>query len=322
MKNWFKYITILFAGAALLVTSCEDSDMVVDQVVDGTERGAILRTVSIDQNEIIFDLNNQVLIDGGFSTTVEVQDTEDGGLLSEIEVYVGFRDNTSGGADSKAEVLLETIPAAEGVTGEFGFPRYTFSAGFEELQSALGLPGDAFFGGDTFTVRFELVLTDGRRYSFEDNTGTLTGSFFSSPFLYNANVVCFVPDGYFEGEYSITQTTGSAPFGIGDAFTQPTVTVEAPSMTSRTIAFSYDPGGFESSYEFTFDLICGEIQNFSGAITSGSLGCDGTNIGQTGIANVEYDVNDDSSFTIVIEDFNPSGGCGGAYEASLTFTKL
>jgi hypothetical protein len=186
----------------------------------------------------------------------------------------------------------------------------------------LGLSGDAFFGGDQFTIRFEAVLLDGRRFSFADNTGTLTGSFFSSPFLYTANIVCFVPDGYFEGDYSITQTSGSGPFGIEDAFSQSSVTVEATSMTSRTIAFTYDPGNFNSAYEFTFDLICGEIQNFTGSITSGSLGCDGTSIGQTAIANVAYDVNDDSEFTIVIEDFNPSGGCGGSYEASLTFTKL
>jgi hypothetical protein len=322
MKNWFKYISTLFAGAALLATSCEDPDVVVDEVTAGTERGAILRTISIDQNEVIFDLDNSVLVDGGFSTTVEVQDSEGGDLLSEIEVYGGFRDNTSGGADNRAEVLLETIPASAGVTGEFGLPRFTYSIGFEELQAALDLPGDAFFGGDQFTVRFELVLTDGRRYSFADNTGTITGSFFSSPFLYTANVVCFVPDGYFEGEYSITQNSGSGPFGIGDGFTQPSVTVEAPSMTQRTIAFTYDPGGFGSAYTFSFDLICGEIQNFIGRINVGSLGCDGSSIGQTAVANVDYDVNDDSEFTVIIEDFNPDGGCGGAYEASLTFTKL
>jgi hypothetical protein len=322
MKNWFKYITILFAGVGLLATSCEDSDTVVDQVVDGTTRGVVLRTVSIDENEIIFDLENSVLIGGGFTATVEAQDTEEGELISEIEVYGGFRDNTSDGIDSKDEVLLEVIPASAGEIGEFGLPRFTYSASFEELQSELGLPGDAFFGGDQFTIRFEAVLVDGRRFSFDDNTGTLTGSFFSSPFLYTANVVCSVPDDYFIGEYSITQTSGSGPFGIEDGFTQPSVTVEAPSMTQRTIAFVYDPGGFEASYEFSFDLICGEIQNFEGAITAGGLGCGDGNIGQTGLVNVEYDVSDDSEFVILIEDFNPDGGCGGAYEASLTFTKL
>ncbi|MEQ5789975.1 hypothetical protein J4E06_02855 [Muricauda sp. NFXS6] len=322
MKNWFKHITILFAGVALLATSCDDGDAVIDEVTAETTRGAILRTVAIDQNEVIFDLDNSVLVEGGFSATVEVQDTEGGDLLSEIEVYGGFRDNTSDGVDDRAEVLLETIPASEGVPGEFGLPRFTYSAGYEELQQALDLPGDAFFGGDQFTVRFELVLTDGRRFSFDDNTGTITGSFFSSPFLYTANVVCFVPDGYFEGEYSITQNSGSGPFDIFDGFSQPSVTVEANSMTGRSIGFTYDPGGFDSAYTFTFDLVCGEIQNFSGTINSGSLGCDGSSIGQTAVANVEYDVEDDSEFTILIEDFNPDGGCGGTYEASLTFTKL
>jgi hypothetical protein len=323
MKNYIKHISKLLAAIALLATSCDEGDAVVDQVTAETERGAILRTVSIEENEIIFDLDNSELIAGGFSTILEVQDSENGGLLSEIEVYAGFRDNTSGGADSKEEVLIASIPASEGVVGEFGFPRFTYSADYLELQNALDLPGDAFFGGDQFTVRFELVLTDGRRFSFDDNTGTITGSFFSSPFLYTANVVCFVPDGYFEGEYSITQNSGSGPFDIFDGFSQPSVTVEANSMTGRSIGFTYDPGGFDSAYTFTFDLVCGEIQNFSGTINSGSLGCDGSSIGQTAVANVEYDVEDDSEFTILIEDFNPDGGCSGeTYEASLTFTKL
>lgn len=322
MKNYIKHISKLLAAIALLATSCDEGDTVVDQVVEETERGAILRTLSIDENEVIFDLDNSELISGGFSASLEVQDLENGGLLSEIEVYAGFRDNTSGGVDSKEEVLITSIPASEGVEGEFGFPRFNYSTSYEVLQSELGLPGDAFFGGDQFTIRFELVLTDGRRFSFDDNTGTITGSFFSSPFLYTANIVCFVPDGFLTGDYEITQNSGSGPFGIEDAFSQSSVTVEATSMTSRTIAFIYDPGGFESSYAFSFDLICGEIQNFSGAITSGGLGCGDGNIGQTAVANISYDVEDDSEFTIVIEDFNPDGGCGETYEASLTFTKL
>ena len=52
MKNWFKYITTLFAGAALLATSCEDPDVVVDEVTAGTERGAVLRTVNLISNEL------------------------------------------------------------------------------------------------------------------------------------------------------------------------------------------------------------------------------------------------------------------------------
>lgn len=327
MKNYLKHIKILLVGILLLTTSCDEGEVIVDQVTAGTERGAILRTISIDQDQIILDFDNKKLIDGGFSTTVEVQDVEDGNLLSQIEVYAGFRDNTTEkSVNSKDEVLLGTIPKSAGVIGEFGFPRFTYSVGYEELQTAVNVSDNVLFGGDEFTIRFELVLTDGRRFSFDDNTSTLTGSFFRSPFLYTAELICFVPDDYFVGDYSIAQTGALAPLGIDDAFTQPSVTVNANSMRSRSIEFTYDPGGeFESTYIFTFDLICGEIQNFSGKITEGENGCEkDENIGQTGIVNIEYNLADDSEFTIIFEDFNPDGGCGEEYEyeTSITLTKL
>ena len=58
------------------------------------------------------------------------------------------------------------------------------------MQNALGLGPDDMFGGDAFTIRFEIVRTDGARYSAADNSGTLTGSYFSSPFEYTSTLVC------------------------------------------------------------------------------------------------------------------------------------
>jgi len=318
MKNWFKHITILFAGAALLATSCDDGDAVVDQITAETTRGAILRTVDLISNELPIGDDT-----GNFSVELEIQDSEDGNLVDEVEVYVGFRDNTEdvGPGTDVDGTIFETIPSSEFTTGPFGLPRFTYTVPLTEMLTFVGRTEADITGGDQFTVRFELVLTDGRRFSFDDNTNTITGSFFSSPFLYTPLVICPVPEDYFTGEYSITQNSGSGPFGIGDGFTQPSVMVTA-NGTARTIEFSYDPGGFDSGYAFTFDLVCGEIQNFSGAILSGSLGCDGSSIGQTAVGNIPYDLDDDSEFTILIEDFNPDGGCGGTYEASLTFTKL
>ena len=221
------------------------------------------------------------------------------------------------------EALAETIPASEFTTGEFGLPRYEYQISGADLLAFVGLAGSDLQGGDQFSIRFELVLTTGQRFSFADNTGTLTGSFFSSPFLYTPSVVCAVDPEFFTGEYSITQLSGSAPFGIGDAFTQPSVTVVANGDTNRTFEFSYDPGGFGSAYTMTLDLVCGEILNFSGSINSGSLGCDGTSIGQTGTVITTYDQSvGDASFTFTFEDFNPSGGCGGTYEAVIRMDKI
>lgn len=191
MKNYNRFFGIICAGLLAFATGCEDGDKVFDQVQANVERGAILRTVQVTDDEIPINADGSIAADAQFGVILEEQDQEGGELLAEVEVYVGFRDNTPGGADNdKAEVLAQTIAASEFTPGPFGLPRTEFSITGNEMTSALGLSGDQVEGGDQFTVRFELVLTDGRRYSFADNSGTLTGSFFSSPFLYTANVVC------------------------------------------------------------------------------------------------------------------------------------
>ncbi|MEX0273857.1 MAG: hypothetical protein AB3N16_05720 [Flavobacteriaceae bacterium] len=320
MKKIFQRISILTSMALFLfLGACGDGDKVFDEITDNETRGAILRTINIVSNELPIGQ-----ADGNFTVELEVQDQENGTLVDNIEVYVGFNDNTAtvGPGTNVDETLFETINKSSFTIGEFGLPRFTYSATLPELLSHVGRNDADITGGDQFPIRFELVLSDGRRYSAKDNSGTLTGSYFSSPFLYSPLVICPVPEDYLTGDYSITQTSGSGPFGIGDGFTQPSVTSVA-NGTQRTIAFTYDPGGFASSYAFTFDLVCGEIQNFQGRITAGGLGCGGGSIGQTAVANIPYDLADDSGFTVVIEDFNPDGGCSGnTYEATLVFAKL
>lgn len=187
---------IVLLGLVILTTciisSCEEGDLPFDEIVQNETRGAILRTISINENEVLYDVANSTVLGGGFSVVLEEQDQEGGELLSSVEVFFGFRDNTeeSGTGNDRDEVLVTTIPASAFSIGEFGLPRTTYSVNVAEIQSVLNITDTEIFGGDQFTVRFELVLTDGRRYSFEDNSGTLTGSFFSSPFLYTANVVC------------------------------------------------------------------------------------------------------------------------------------
>jgi len=179
-------ITLLFAA-------CEDGDQVFDQIVGAEKRGAVVRTIEVVENEILYDVPTSTLLGGGFETTVEVQDQEDGNLLSELNVYIGYSDNTADKGSSTigdAETLVQTFTLADGTIGEFGLPRFTYSATAAELQAATGVTGSDIFGGDAFTIRFEIVQTDGSTYSAADNSGTLTGSFFSSPFEYTSTLVC------------------------------------------------------------------------------------------------------------------------------------
>lgn len=179
---------LILVALGLSLMSCEDGDTVFDQITAEESRGAILRTVNIVSNEIPIGS-----ADSNFSVELEVQDQANGTLTQSVEVWVGFVDNSiaEGGTDfSTAEVLATTLDVSTFEIGEFGLPRFSYTITLPELTTILPIDNSTVDGSDEFTVRFELVLTDGRRFSAADNSGTLTGSFFSSPFLYSAVVVC------------------------------------------------------------------------------------------------------------------------------------
>lgn len=186
MKINYKFFTAL-ALTSLMFTSCDEGTAVVDDVTAGTERGAILRTVNVLSNELPIGV-----ADGFFGVDLEVQSGENGTLIDAVEVFANFRDNTpdNGKGATSTEVLVESVAKSTFTTGEFGLPRFTYQVTLPQLLAVTGTPEADIDGGDQFRVRFELVLNDGRRFSFAQNSGTLTGSYFSSPFLYSATIVC------------------------------------------------------------------------------------------------------------------------------------
>ena len=201
----FKNSFLLVGMVGLLFAACEDGNEVFDQIVEQETRGAILRTVNFVTNEIAIGNTDYM-----FEVDLEVQDQANGQNVDQIEVYISFADNTIEGTDpdlSQGEVLLETVDASTFSIGEFGLPRTTYSVDLASMLAAFGLSTADIFvtGGDEFTVRFELVLNDGRRYSAADNSGTLTGSYFSSPFQYTTVVVC-PPLAPSAGTYTINMT--------------------------------------------------------------------------------------------------------------------
>ena len=120
-----------------------------DQIVEGETRGSTLRTIEVTENTIEYDVPSSTLVGGGFSATVEVQDQENGDLLSGLEVYIGYSDNTSDRGSSTIgddEVLVRTFTPDEGTIGEFGLPRFTYTVSATDMQSALGLTGADIFG--------------------------------------------------------------------------------------------------------------------------------------------------------------------------------
>lgn len=308
-------IRTTLAGALLMLAACEDGDKVFDEIQANVQRGAVLRTVNLISNDLpIGDPS------GNFSVELEVQDQENGELVQAVEVYVGFRDNTEevGPGTDVAESLFDTVDSSIFTIGEFGLPRFTYTVLLPDMLSFVGRSESDITGGDQFTIRFELVLTDGRRFSFADNSGTLTGSFFSSPFLYTPTVICpLFAD--FSGTYDLALNNPGV--FSGGVFVEGNVEVSAIGTTLREIATTNYPqfGGFDRTFQF--DLICGDVvvlpeQDQGLQCTAGV-----PLIYNPSPNTTTYDPADDSSITIIfLED--TEGTCGGPVEVTFTLTKV
>ena len=172
MKKIISLLTII-----LVFQSCSDPDNTIYDVLDNYQKGAVLRTISSSGDYNFYDQSNSV-----FTATIEAHDEEDGALLSNVEIFIS--------ADSGEEVQLRTLDASEFVNGPTGLPRTTFSVSLSEVDSKI-----SYIGGSTVQIRLKLNLTNGRSFSTEAVTGSMTGSYFKSPYAYNKIVLCNVTDG-------------------------------------------------------------------------------------------------------------------------------
>lgn len=320
MKINYKFFTAL-ALTSLMFTSCDEGDVVVDDVTGNTQRGAILRTVNLISNELPIGK-----ADASFSVELEVQSDQNGELVDNIEVYLGFRDNTvEDGADDldKDEQLIATLPKSNFTIGEFGLPRTSYSITLAEMLSTTGVNEADLDGGDQFSIRFELVLNDGRRFSFAQNSGNLTGSYFSSPFLYTPTVICEVPADKFVGTYLLTTDASTpSPAGGGATWTGGgvEVTLSVGETSSQRIfeAVYLADLGFTGANEFVFDLVCGEVVIASAQSTG--LACVASILFGPpidGQANGTYDITaaDDSVITLWFAE-DETADCGPAANIS------
>jgi hypothetical protein len=189
MKNIFKTFLILLV--AFGITSCEDSDLQIDQLYDNVDTsGAVLRIL-----EFPADLVN---LSGGavpnfVELTFEVQEG-DGSFtpnFTEVRYYMSlYKDQdliepvTDEDGNILGEVLVQTISAAEFdvLSDVNGLPQHTANVTTQSIVDDI-FP-TAVVSPPTFIVsRFELEMTDGRVWTDENAGATLSGPYFDSPFL-------------------------------------------------------------------------------------------------------------------------------------------
>ena len=274
-NNIFKLMTFTLA---IFMIACQESDNAIDAIFDGTTRGAIIRTVSLNSGEFnSYDLNS------AFDVDIEVQDVEKGGLMEKVNVYLGFKGS---------EVLAKTLTPNNFTTGPAGLPRTNIRITLAEAVAALGLSSSQYTGGDALPVRLELVLIDGRVFSSDDAAGTLQGSYFSSPFKYNTVIKCIptsaIPgiytidmvDSYGDGwngasvDVTIDGTTSS--YTIDDGATA-THVVTIPAGAS-TMSFSYTNGAWDSEASYTISYTKLDGSSPQTALTDGPSASGGTKV--------------------------------------------
>jgi len=184
MKNIFKILLSLLVVFSF--NSCKDSANTIDTVLSQHETGAVLRTVNVIGNTL-----NSSDDSSTWSVEVEEQDEQDGALFQSVDVYVSIRDLTpDNGTTVASDVKVKTIDASTFSTGPIGLPRGVASATFGEAASAMGLSASQMAPGDLFVFELRLNLSDGRVYGGSSAAGIITGGYFSSPFKYNALLLC------------------------------------------------------------------------------------------------------------------------------------
>ena len=185
----------LFLGA--LVTTffvqCTEPDNSIYTVLEDFTNGAILRTKSDARNSFQFNRSEP---DQAFFVKIEQQDKENGNLLERIDVYATLNDSSYG------EAIVTSYDKSAFTENENGLNEIEISLSLNQAIGAIGASSSDYSGGDSITVRLELVLTDGRTFSSDDTTGSLQGSYFSSPYAYNAIIKC-IPASPVAGNYEI-----------------------------------------------------------------------------------------------------------------------
>jgi len=248
---------IMFLASILVLGSCEEVDNAIYDVQEGVTRGAAIRTLEIvSANYNVFDPQST------FEIVVEEQDEDFGGLLESINVYASY-DDAIDSSDDVAEMMIGTINKTEMTTSANGLPSTTVKYTLAEVSSLLGV---TYTGGSSFTYRLEAVLTDGRTFSSADASGSMQGSFFSSPYSYKAQILC-LPDMAIAGDYKVDMFDSYGDGWNGGKIvadmdgTTVDITIASGSSGSYTLTvpagtqslvFSWVSGAWDS--EVTFDI--------------------------------------------------------------------
>lgn len=316
-----KYITtvVLLISLAGCSVNEENFPVPLDEVLNSN--GAYLRINSVESAGFdILDLENAAYVFNG-----EVFDREQGDLLESVEFYVSYT-STDGQTIAETSEPVKTYTASDFTRGgPNNLPQANITISIDDVLGPLGLTRDDLQIGDSFRLRWDLNLTDGRTFSAEDASTVITGgAFFSSPYLANVGVVAAIPQDQFVGTYQFTQLNPSSlgpVFGVPNVYSamqfEAEITVDPNNTLNGRVfqeAYLAAFGAAAHGNSITISLANDTAEN---SVTLASffgsgLSCGGPELGLGPESEQisQFDLADDSEFLMVIQE-NPLAGCGG-----------
>lgn len=311
-------------------TSCT-KEMAQTETLEPSVTG-FLRTLELTNSDL--ELNDS---EGFFSIDLEANDSQNGDLLENVDVFVAFKSN-NGINEAGQEVWLKSLDKEEFSQGNGGFPQVSLRISYSEFVVTTNA-GDIQCG-DQFLVRLQLNLTNGSSFSTSNsNSPAVIGmdTTINSPFCYTVNIVEAMLPETFTGLYRYESIVDGP---LGPTFGSPKI-VEL--KKGNSINERYFEGDYiasrsnEPSRKFRFVFTCekvlfrkNQISSFftwcpegdlSGGITFGGPPILLGPAREAGTISMD----DDSFFELsIMEGYQGwDGDCGfGSVPAKIRFTKV
>lgn len=166
----------------IIIASCSDDESSPLDILEDAQQGALIVAVETQNNSIASDTAS-----GSLEVLLEYSDAQQGALLDKMNIYATFFDQSADGDSTAAvteEVLLRTVEKTLFEEGSNDLPTYQMNIAAQEFLTVTNNTSESIASGDTFATRLELVLTDGRTFSFNesDQFGVGVATFiFSTP---------------------------------------------------------------------------------------------------------------------------------------------
>lgn len=208
--------SIFLFAIVVSLFSCSEEENELQNAANG-EKGAFARIVTSSENK---NTNLNDIAGSTWSANIEFVDAENGALVDSYSLYATFRDNT---IDSETapnysisdEVLIDTWNKSVFDTSGT-YPSLNFTVSSSDLISKLGLDVSNADGGDTFVLRGEITLSDGRMFTTTNSGVSITSeSFYNDAFSFTSQFVC-VPSTPPTGDYRVVMNDSYGDGWQGD----------------------------------------------------------------------------------------------------------